>query len=136
MKSEEERGEERESRGHGCTERDSGCTSTCPFLESCARCDLWKQRVAGAGNTDQPASLARTFDTAWRNQPNARVSKYIWKWNEIFFRHRRWIDEGYLSYTFPGKLQNASRVYFPEINNVRVLPIFSIFIVEKLITIS
>lgn len=42
----------RKSCGHGCTERDSGCTSTCPFSAGAPPGrDLWKQRAGGAGNT-------------------------------------------------------------------------------------
>lgn len=29
------------------------------------RCDLWKQRVDGAGNTVRPASFSLTFDMYW-----------------------------------------------------------------------
>jgi len=54
----EERRRRRKSCGHGCTERDSGCTSTCPFSTELRRVrDLWKQRAGGAGNTGRAASL-------------------------------------------------------------------------------
>lgn len=54
----EERRRRRKSCGHGCTERDSGCTSTCPFSTELRRVrDLWKQRAGGAGNTRRAASL-------------------------------------------------------------------------------
>lgn len=57
---EDEKEERRKSCGHGCTERDSGCTSTCPFSTELRRVrDLWKQKAGGAGNTGRAASLPR-----------------------------------------------------------------------------
>lgn len=84
---EEEKKKRSKSCGHGCTKRDSGCTSTCPFLESSAA--LWFMETKERMERDTRSSQlpwrwvsnigGRRRDSFWRIWEN------IWEMKDDFF---------------------------------------------------